>query len=117
MLATTIQEGAPQVGPVDGIFYRSEFWFGSTPNALRFQHIRERPAVSATHLPDEELAVTVHGSTEIVGPPAELPEDLRAMCVEIYGEEWFDWGDDALYARIEPRRMFVFHLEPEASDS
>lgn len=116
-LATTTREGAPLVGPVDGIFYRGEFWFGSAPNALRFRHIRERPAVSATHLPGEELAVTVHGNAEIVGPPAELPEDLREVCVEIYGEEWFEWGDGALYARIEPRRMFVFHLEPETSGS
>lgn len=113
-LATTSSTGAPIVGPVDGIFYRGEFWFGSAPNALRFQHIRQRPQVSATHLPGEELAVTVHGTAHIEGIPADLPEGFRELCTEIYGQEWHDWGGDALYARIEPRRVFVFHLDPDA---
>lgn len=114
-LATSTSAGAPIVGPVDGIFFRGEFWFGSAPNALRFQHIRARPQVSATHLPGEELAVTVHGTAHLEGAPAELPEELREVCTEIYGQEWYDWGDGALYARIEPRRMFVFHLDPDAA--
>ena len=113
-LATTTRAGAPLVGPVDGMFYRGEFWFGSAPNALRFQHIRERPLVSATHLPGEELSITVHGSARIEGVPADLPEQFREVCVEIYGDEWFNWGDGALYARIEPARMFTFQLEPDA---
>lgn len=116
-LATSSRAGAPIVAPVDGIFYRGEFWFGSAPNALRFQHIRERPPVSATHLPGEELAVTVHGTAHLEGVPADLPDGLREVCVELYGREWFDWGEGALYARIEPRRMFVFHLEPETTPS
>ena len=116
-LATTSSGGAPIVGPVDGIFYRGEFWFGSAPNALRFQHVRARPRVSATHLPGEQLAVTVHGTAHIEGIPTELPEAFQQVCTEIYGEAWFEWGAEALYARIEPRRMFVFHLDPdEASD-
>lgn len=114
-LATTTRAGAPLVGPVDGLFYRGEFWFGSAPNALRFQHIRERPQVSATHLPGEELAITVHGTAVIEGAPADLPEPFREVCVETYGQEWLDWGDGALYARIEPSRMFTFHLEADAS--
>ncbi len=116
-LATTSSAGAPIVGPVDGIFYRGEFWFGSAPNALRFQHIRARPQVSATHLPGEELAVTVHGTAHIEGIPADLPDGFREVCTEIYGQEWYDWGGDALYARIEPRRVFVFHLEPDETTS
>ena len=113
-LATVSSGGAPIVGPVDGIFSRGEFWFGSAPNALRFQHIRHRPAVSATHLPGEELAVTVHGTAHIEGVPTELPDGFREVCGEIYGDAWYEWGGDALYARIEPRRMFVFHLDPDA---
>ena len=30
-LATVNSRGAPVVGPVDGIFYRGEFWFGTSP--------------------------------------------------------------------------------------
>jgi hypothetical protein len=114
-LATTSSRGAPIVGPVDGVLYRGEFWFGSAPSALRFQHIRQRPQVSATHLPGEELAVTVHGTAHIEGIPTDLPDGFREVCTEIYGDAWYEWGGDALYARIEPRRVFSFHLEPDAT--
>src|SRR6478672_13622896 len=60
-LATATADGRPLVGPVDGVFYRGAFHFGSSPDSVRFRHIRARPQVSATHLPGEELAVTVHG--------------------------------------------------------
>src|SRR3954469_9725279 len=60
-LATVTEDGRPTVGPVDGIFYRGSFHFGSAPDSVRFRHIATRPRVSATHLPGEELAVTVHG--------------------------------------------------------
>src|SRR3954453_15169976 len=61
-LATVTADGRPLVGPVDGIFYRGSFHFGSSPDSVRFTHIRRRPQVSATHLPGEHLAVTVHGT-------------------------------------------------------
>src|SRR5215475_14495872 len=60
-LATVTADCRPVVGPVDGVFYRGAFHFGSSPDSIRFRHIRARPRVSATHLPGEELAVTVHG--------------------------------------------------------
>src|SRR5437899_12677639 len=66
-LATVTADGRPIVGPVDGIFYRGAFHFGSAPDSVRFRHIAARPQVSATHLPGEELAVTVHGRAVRVG--------------------------------------------------
>src|SRR5215217_5601934 len=71
-LATVTADGRPIVGPVDGIFFRGCFHFGSAPDSTRFRHIRARPQVSATHLPGEELAVTVHGQAVPVdiGDPA-----------------------------------------------
>ncbi len=109
-LATVTSGGAPVVGPVDGIFYRGEFWFGTSPDALRIRHIRRNPAVSATHLSGEELAVTVHGTAHIEGVPAELPDGFGEVCREIYGDGWLEWGSGALYCRIEPARMFTFYL-------
>ena len=117
-LATTTRDGRPITGAVDGFFYRGAFWFGSAPNSLRFRHITERPHVSATHLPGEQLGVTVHGLAHEID--LSLPEHagFRATCVEIYGEEWNDWGVDtpepgAAYARIDATRIFTFHLDPE----
>src|SRR4051812_12245579 len=69
-LATVTADGRPIVGPVDGIFYKGAFHFGSSPDSARFRHIGRRPQVSATHLPGEELAITVHG---------------RAVPVDIHG--------------------------------
>src|SRR3954466_5935455 len=62
VLATATADGRPITGPVDGIFHRGAFHFGSSPDSLRFRHIAARPHVSACHLPGEELAITVHGT-------------------------------------------------------
>jgi hypothetical protein len=102
------------VGPVDGIFYRGAFHFGSAPDSIRFRHISKRPAVSATYLPGEELAVTVHGRAEILDMRAEENARLRAAILEIYvpryGPEWEEdiMNSGALYARIEAERMFTY---------
>jgi hypothetical protein len=39
-LATVTADGRPVVGPVDGIFFRGAFHFGTAPHALRFRHER-----------------------------------------------------------------------------
>src|SRR6266480_3185413 len=101
-LATATRDGRPIVGPVDGIFFRGAFHFGSAPDSVRFMHIRARPDVSATHLPGEELAVTVHGRAV----PMELQGEFRQTLLEIYvpryGPEWEKFLDSGvIYARIE----------------
>lgn len=115
VLATTTRDGRPINGPVDGIFYRGKFHFGSSPESVRFRHIRERPAVSATHLPGKHLAVTVHGTAEPidVNEPehAELRRTLLDIYVPRYGESWAEMLDaGAVYARINPRRVFTFSM-------
>jgi nitroimidazol reductase NimA-like FMN-containing flavoprotein (pyridoxamine 5'-phosphate oxidase superfamily) len=113
-LATVTADGRPIVGPVDGIFYRGAFHFGSSPDSVRFRHIRKRPQVSATHLPGEELAVTVHGRAL----PVDIKEGafrqaLLDIYVPRYGPEWeTDFLDTGpVYARIEADRMFTFAFE------
>src|SRR5919112_2997363 len=71
-LATVNRACAPRVAPVDGLFYRGRFWFGSAAASVRFSHLRERPKVSASHTRGEELAVIVHGTATLVeaGDPA-----------------------------------------------
>jgi hypothetical protein len=114
-LATVTGDGRPMVGPVDGIFYRGAFHFGSSPDSVRFRHIRARPHVSATHLPGEELAVTIHGSAELLDIRAEESVGFRQTVLDIYVprygadyEEFIDSGP--LYARIEAERMFTFAM-------
>lgn len=106
-LATVTEDGRPLVGPVDGLFYRGEFWFGSGADSVRFRHIRRRPAVSATYVEGEPFAVTVHGNAHIV----PVAGGFREYCQEVYGPEWRDWGAEAPYARIAADKMFTFLLD------
>jgi hypothetical protein len=114
-LATVTADGRPIVGPVDGIFYRGCFHFGTAPDAMRLRHIRRRPDVSATHLPGEELAVTVHGRAVPldVGAPehADFRETVLGIYVPRYGEDWEAFLDSGVvYSRIEPVKMFTFRM-------
>lgn len=116
-LATVTADCRPIVGPVDGIFFRGAFYFGSAANSVRFRHIRSRPQVSATHLPGEELAVTVHGRAvpiDIAAPEhAAFRQTVLNIYSPIYGEGWEQEFLDAVspvYARIDADRMFTFHM-------
>ena len=109
-LATVTADGRPLAGPVDGLFYRGHFHFGSSPDSVRFRHIRARPHVSATHVRGEELAVVVHGIAQEINTSGTDEVGFRSYLVEVYGEEWNEWGPDSPYARIEPRKMFAAWL-------
>jgi hypothetical protein len=114
-LATTTADARPIVGPVDGIFYRGAFHFGSSPDSLRFRHIRIRPHVSASHLPGEEFAVTVHGRAVPVDVRADAQAGFRRALLEIYepryGPGWEEFLDSGpVYARINADRMFALAI-------
>ncbi len=114
-LATVTADGRPMNGPVDGFFYRGEWYFGSSHQSLRFRHLRRRPAVSATYLPGEELSVTVHGRACEIDAGSHDDGGLREVILDYYGARFE--GAEAMvetapYARIEAERMFTFHLDP-----
>ena len=111
-LATVTADGRPIVGPVDGIFFRGAFHFGSSPDSVRFRHIRARPQVSATHLPGEELAVTVHGRAERVDTSSgPFRQALLDIYTPRYGDDWSNFLDSGpVYARIDAERMFTFWM-------
>jgi len=112
-LATVSSAGRPIVGPVDGIFFRGAFHFGSAPDSVRFRHIQARPHVSATHLPGEDFAVTVHGRAVPLDVGAEENAVFRQTLLDVYvpryGEEWSHFLDSGpAYARIDAERMFSY---------
>jgi pyridoxamine 5'-phosphate oxidase len=120
-LATVTADGRPVVGPVDGIFYRGAFYFGSSRNSVRLRHIRLRPWVSAAHVPSEELAVTVHGRAVPIDLGAPEHDGFRQVLLDVYlpryGAEWeqfLEGGPDQeppAYARIDAERMFALFVE------
>jgi len=114
VVATVTADGRPLAGPVDGYFIHGEFYFSSGRNSVRMRHLAARHAVSATHVPGEELAITVHGRAELfdVNDPGR-PELRQAMLdhyLPLQGpafQAWLD-GADAVGARIAAAKMFTF---------
>jgi len=109
-LATVSSSGAPFVAPVDGLFFRGIWYFGSSTESLRFRHLRARPRVSASHTRGEELAVIAHGTAVEIDLSTPEHEGLRRYYIETYGPDWEDWaaGVGAAYARLDATKMFAF---------
>ena len=116
VLATVTADGRPLAGPVDGYFLHGTFWFSSGRQAVRMHHLATRPACSATHLPGEDLAVTVHGRAEPFPLHDAAAAELRQAMLDEYlpkqGPSFEQWLEnlDGLGARIVPEKMFTFHL-------
>ena len=117
VVATVTADGRPLAGPVDGYFLHGSFWFSSARDSVRMRHLAARPAVSATHLPGEELAVTVHGRAELFELRDPAAAELRQAMLDWYvprqGPEFESWLNalDAVAARIEPAKMFTFSVQ------
>jgi hypothetical protein len=117
VVATVTADGRPLVGPVDGYFLRGSFYFGSGGNSVRMRHLRARPWVSATYLPGEELAVTVHGRADLFDASDHRWPDLRQAMLDHYlprqGAEFEEWLDrlEPTVAQIMADKMFTFHMD------
>ncbi|MEX2245543.1 MAG: pyridoxamine 5'-phosphate oxidase family protein [Dehalococcoidia bacterium] len=110
-VATVTRRGEPRVAPVDGLFYRGEWWFGSSADSVRFRHIRARPQVSASHTRGESLAVIVHGEAVMVDLTEERHTGIRAYGCEVYGAGWDEWAAGAPYVRIAAHAMFTMAMD------
>jgi len=116
VLATATADGRPLVGPVDGYFLHGTFFFSSGRHSVRMRHLAARPPVSATYLPGEEFAVTVHGRAELFDVLDPAHSELRQAMVDFYlpkqgpaFETWLE-NEDPLGARIRPEKLFTFRL-------
>ena len=112
-VATVTAAGHPLVAPVDGLFFRGHFHFGSSADSLRMRHLRVRPHVSAAHTRGETLAVVVHGTAHPIDLARAEHAGFRRYLLDAYipryGPDWEQWvATNATYARIEPARMYTF---------
>lgn len=114
VVATVTGDGRPLAGPVDGYFIHGAWYFGSARDSVRIGHLARQPAVSATHVAGEDLAVSVHGRAElfdVAGPDhPELREAMLAHYLPLQGPAFGEWLErsDAVGAHIEASRMFIF---------
>jgi hypothetical protein len=117
VVATITADGRPLAGPVDGYFLHGSFCFSSGRDSVRMHHLAARPAISASHLPGDELAVTVHGGAELFDINDPAHGELRQAMLDHYlprqGPEFQVWLDEsgARGARIVAEKMFTFALE------
>jgi hypothetical protein len=83
------------------------------------RHLAARPAVSATYLPGEEIAVTVHGRAELfdMHEPSDRAREVRQAMLDHYlplqglgFQEWLDKDDTIRAARIAADKMFTFSM-------
>lgn len=114
VVATVTADRRPLAGPVDGFFLHGSFHFSSARNSVRIRHLAARPGVSATYLPSEELAVTVHGRAELFDLRGAAGSELRQAMLDHYlplqGPAFESWLDqvDAVGARIVADKIFTF---------
>src|SRR6478735_125677 len=112
-LATVTANCEPRVSPVDGLFFRGRFYFGSGEESVRFRHVRARPQVSACHTIGETFATIVHGRAVEIDVRSSEQQGFLAYVREVY-PSWDEWYADETppYARIEPQVMYAYAFEP-----
>jgi hypothetical protein len=102
----------PVVAPVDGLFFRGQLWFGSSPESFRVRHLRARPACSAAHTRGESFALVAHGHAEEQPIGGALRNAFLEYLREVY-PSWDDWGfHEAPYFRLRPTRLYATRLQP-----
>lgn len=107
-VATVNSSGMPFVAPVDGWFVKARFIFSSSADSVRMSHLRNNPSVSATHFVGDDIAVIVHGRATLIDETHSEATFLDDAVSELYGSSPFSWGDEILFARIEPRTMLTY---------
>jgi hypothetical protein len=118
VVATVTADGRPLAGAVDGYFLHGSFVFSSGRNSVRMRHLAARPAVTATYLPGEEFAVTVHGRAELFDVLDPAHDELKQAMLDFYlpkqGPAFETWlhAENPVGARIAPDKIFTFHMSP-----
>ncbi len=116
VVATVAADGRPFSAPVDGYFLHGAFEFSSGRRSVKMRHLAARPAVSATHLPGDDLCVTVHGRATLFDVLDPAHPHLRQAMLDHYlprqGPAFAQWleQENPVGARIDASRLFTFAL-------
>jgi hypothetical protein len=114
VVATVTADGRPLAGPVDGYFLHGALCFSSGRDSVRMRHLAARPAVSASYIEGDDLAVTVHGRAElfdVLGPDGtEFRQAMLDHYLPLQGPGFEAWLTEAdpVGARITADKMFTY---------
>ena len=117
VVATVTADGRPLAGPVDGYLLHGSIYFSSGRDSVRMRHLAARPSVTATYLPGEQLAVTVHGRADLFDDSDPRWPTLRQAMLDHYlpqqGPAFEEWLArlDPMAAQIVATKMFTFHTD------
>jgi hypothetical protein len=120
-LATVTAAGAPRLAPIDGLFYRGQVWFGFSPGAVRIQHVRARPQVSASYSVGEDICILVHGVAQVAPEGSSVLAAYEEYARETYTPALWDYWrlhyedreGGGLTASIAPDKIFAMKRAPE----
>lgn len=110
-LATVTTKSEPRVAPVGAVLHRAKLHIPTAAYARRVAHIRQRPAVSATHWVSGSIAVIVHGFATLIGT---ADPDIAILDTLHDGAWWRDLRakDAGIYIRIEPHHVYAWASDP-----
>jgi general stress protein 26 len=117
VVATVTAKGEPRCSAVDGLFLHGRFWFSTSAQSIKAEHLQRRSALSAAHVVGDDVGVFVHGHARVVrGGPGEADE-LRHYWTEVYDggspEDWVTTPVDARYVEIVPSAMYSYAFSRE----
>ena len=111
-LATTTGDGRPHLRPVDGVFVDGALCFGGSPETRWVRHLQQRPEVSVS-LPDDDHAVILEGSVELVTDPDDSTAVALAPANRAKYPQYFSGDEPAPFLpfwRLRPRRVYAWSL-------
>ncbi len=114
VVATSTADGRPMTSCADGHLLHGCWVFTTSAEATKARHLIARPAVSATHVRGEELAVFTHGTAERLTPGHPDFAEVEEYLVGHYGASPSEWAPDIAYLRIQPRWMLAYAADPAA---
>jgi hypothetical protein len=105
-VATVTRNSEPRLSALDGHFLHGRWHFTTAGNSPKAQHIRARPAVSASYTPRDGYGIFCHGDATLLdGDEKQL---LIDHCTQVYGRSPETFGEGIAYVRIEPRWLVGF---------
>jgi Pyridoxamine 5'-phosphate oxidase len=110
VVATVTAAGEPRTSCVDGHFRHGTWVFSTAGSAYKARHLRARPALSATHVDGERLAVFTHGRAEYLTVDDAGFGPLEEHFIAHYHSSPRDWSPDPVFIRIRPTWMVGFAM-------
>ena len=116
-IATVTARGEPRISAVDGHFLDGNWFFTTAGDSPKARQLGARPAISASFTPRDGFGVFGHGRVAVLGSGDQQRQMVSDHFAEVYGQSPDEWGNEILYARIDPQWMvgFTFAREQQAS--